>query len=268
MPEPAPANPAGLQRQQTKVEKAKEMASKAKVIADKNLKEHGTYGKLIFVDGVTCVIHVLFWLILSMPFLMWITLLGIRVPRMILNFLSVKEQKANDGVTKYQKLECLFRYYTTLGYFPLAWFFQLISCLAFYCTDGWGVTPKSMLLRMLQAKDADAFEEWETESPGQMPETIPEPVRLAATINSAGNWNTSACKTGYMIWITIFLILNSGMDYYIWSKIVAPHLQPKLGDGTDKPPTAPKNDQPAEMQPVGKAPQTAYQDPAMGHDMT
>jgi len=151
------------------------MASKAKVIGEKNLKEHGTYAKLIFVDGVTCIIHVLFWLILSMPFLMWITLLGVRVPRMVLNFLSTKEQKANDGVKKYQNLEFLFRYYTTLGYFPLAWFFQLISCLAFYCTDGWGVAPASMLLRMLQAEDADAdaFDEWNTEEPGQLPETIP-----------------------------------------------------------------------------------------------
>jgi len=72
-----------------------------------------------------------------------------------------------------------------------------------------------------------------------------------------------------MIWITIFLILNSGMDYYIWKKIVEPHLKPSVeGGAADKPPAAPKSEQPAEMQPVGQAPQTAYQDPAMGHDMT
>jgi hypothetical protein len=152
------------------------MGSKAKVIAQENLKEHGTYEKLLYVDGVTCVIHVLFWLILSMPFLMWITLLGIRVPRMVLNFLSAREQKTGDGTTKYQNYEFLFRYYTTLGYFPVGWLFQLITCLAWYCRDWSSKSTGRMLLRMLQGED-DAFEdEWPTETPGKVPAVVPVPV--------------------------------------------------------------------------------------------
>jgi hypothetical protein len=126
------------------------------------------------VDGVTCVIHVLFWLILSMPFLMWITLLGIRVPRMVLNFLSAREQKTGDGTTKYQNYEFLFRYYTTLGYFPVGWLFQLISCLAWYCRD-WKVSNGRLLLRMLQAGD-DLEDEWPTDTPGVMPAVVPAPL--------------------------------------------------------------------------------------------
>jgi hypothetical protein len=65
--------------------------------------------------------------------------------------------------------------------------------------------------------------------------------------------------------MTIFLILNSGMDFYIWKKIVEPKLKDKVvgsgkgSDTTNKPPTA-GVEQPAELKPVGGPPQTAYQD--------
>ena len=127
------------------------------------------------MDGVTCVIHVLFWLILSMPFLMWITLLGIRVPRMVLNFLSTREQKSGDGTTKFQNYEFLFRYYTTLGYFPIGWLFQLITCLAWYCRDWTSQSTGRMLLRMLQGEndfDDELEDAWPTEEPGEVPAEV------------------------------------------------------------------------------------------------
>jgi hypothetical protein len=63
--------------------------------------------------------------------------------------------------------------------------------------------------------------------------------------------------------MTIFLILNSGMDFYIWKKIVEPKLKDKVGSGkgpdtTDKPPPTAGVEPPANMKPVGGPPQTAY----------
>lgn len=154
--------------------------------------------------------------------------------------------------------------------------------MAYFCTD-WSVKKAARMLamRFLQADDdgfaVDLEEEWPSEDP--LPLIKPESVKVVqapvrALSANSNNWNTSNCKAGYMIWLSILLIVHSLIDAYIFFKIVKPKLEPLVNkDAPTAPPkatNAPATQDPGngpDMQPSGKGPQTAYQDPGLAHDM-
>ena len=199
----------------------KEKAMQAKDFGIKN----AVYEKLMIIDILLCCFHLLFFVILSFNGFMWLTLLGIRGPRLVTHILAKKDTPEK---LKYQRYEYLFRKYSTYGYLPVAWLLQLINCLAVYCRDYTGYR------RMLQ-------------------QTITVAV-------GRRNWNTGACKWGYMIWLTILLAANTAIDWYIWLKIVKPTLEPIVvqSGGTENK-SAPTQSQAPK--------QDAYKDDNLGHDM-
>ena len=78
-----------------------------------------------------------------------------------------------------------------------------------------------------------------------------------------------------MFWLTLLLVANSAVEYfYIWMKIVKPKLEPIVlnssnSQGADTNNNAGGSAPPAgDNAPSGTAGQTAYQDPALAHDMT
>jgi hypothetical protein len=64
--------------------------------------------------------------------LMLIPLLFIRVPRMGLHFMAEKKKEEKDSPFRYY--EFMFRKYSMMAYFPVAFLLQIISGCAIYCS--------------------------------------------------------------------------------------------------------------------------------------
>ena len=63
---------------------------------------------------------------------------------MVLNALALKKEDVKFKIWEYK-----FRFWTLIGYFPVAIIFQLINCFAIYCTDWTDPVKVKNLLRML-----------------------------------------------------------------------------------------------------------------------
>ena len=94
------------------------------------LDKHIIYEKLIIIDGVFAGLHLLVMFILAIQYLMLITLIGIRGPRI---FLWGWSKKTQDVVWFDRELK--FRKYTSWFYFPIALAVQVTTMFTNYCKN-------------------------------------------------------------------------------------------------------------------------------------
>ena len=78
-------------------------------------KTYFVYEKVVYVDAVVSLIHVVY-AILSGNNFSWFMLLGVRVPRIGLHLMA-----KNEKSVEWQGREYLFRKFSTFGYMPVAW---------------------------------------------------------------------------------------------------------------------------------------------------
>ena len=97
---------------------------KIKIYLDK----HIIYEKLIIIDAVFAGVHLLVMFIVSIQYLMLITLLGIRAPRIFL-WAYCKKTQQGDWFNR----EFKFRKYSTWFYFPIALAVQVTTLFTNYC---------------------------------------------------------------------------------------------------------------------------------------
>ena len=97
------------------------------------VQHYHSYEKLLIVDAVLVGLHLIAFLILKINWLMMVTLLLIRVPRMALHVFAKRDTR--EG---YQR-EYLFRKWTCILYFPLAFTFQIVAMLFNFCNTTTGV---------------------------------------------------------------------------------------------------------------------------------
>ena len=95
--------------------------------------QYNDYDKLLITDSVLMGIHLIAFLILKVNWFMMVTLWLIRVPRLVLHCFAKRDTR--EGYER----EYLFRKWSCILYFPLAFTFQILAMLFNFCNTTTGV---------------------------------------------------------------------------------------------------------------------------------